>query len=161
MRTTDEFVFFWGKHDMYSNFFFAPFKHQGHIFKWSEQAVMYRKAKHFGEMVIANKILLAKSPDECKKLGRSRAIPFVNTEWVKVREIIYKEVLMDKFSNPQMKKRILETGDKILVEASPFDDIWGIKLAHDHPDAEKPEKWRGMNLLGKVLMEVRSELSND
>lgn len=158
MRVTDNFVFFWGKQDIYSNFYFAPFKHQDKLFKWSEQAVMYRKAKHFGAMNIAGKILMATSPDQCKKLGRSRDIPFVQEEWEKVREQIYKEVLVDKFSNPHMKHKLLSTGEKTLVEASPFDEIWGIKLAHDHPDAENPKKWRGLNLLGKVLMEVREEL---
>lgn len=118
---------------------------------------MYRKAKHFGAMNIAGKIMQAKSPDECKKLGR-QITTFVEEDWVAVRELIYKEVLMDKFSIPQLKKQILDTGDLILVEASPFDAIWGIKLAHDHPDAENPAKWRGLNLLGKVLMEVRGEL---
>lgn len=158
MRTTDKFVFFWGKQDIYSNFLHKPFKHQGKLFKWSEQAIMYRKAKHFGAMNVAGRILSAKSPDECKKLGRS-IVEFVDTEWVIVRELIYKEVLLDKFSDPYLKKQLLDTGDRVLVEASPFDAIWGIKMAHDHPDAENPAKWRGLNLLGKVLMEVRSELN--
>ena len=157
MRTTEKFVFFWGKEDVFSNFFYKPFKHEGKLFKWSEQAIMYRKAKHFGAYNVADRILNARSPMECKKLGRS-IIQFVEQDWVTVRELIYKEVLLDKFSEPQLKKRILDTSDKVLVEASPYDGIWGIRLAHDHPDAENPEKWRGLNLLGKVLMEVRDEL---
>lgn len=160
MRVTDKIVFFWGKEDIFSNFHYAPFVHQGILFKWSEQAIMYRKAMHFGATKIAKRIILAQTPQECKKLGRSREIPFVEGDWLLWREIVYKEVLMDKFAKPKQRKAILDTGDRILAEASPFDDIWGIKLAHDHPDAENPKKWRGLNLLGKVLMEVRSELKN-
>lgn len=158
MRQTDKFVFFWGNNDIYSNFFYAPFRHQGLAFKWSEQAIMYRKAKFFGADAIANQILKAQTPKQCKDLGRSRQIPFNETAWVAVRELIYKEVLLDKFSNPQLKRKLLETDEKILVEASPFDKIWGIGLAEDHPNAEIPSKWKGLNLLGKVLMEVRKEL---
>jgi len=46
----------------------------------------------------------------------------------------------------------------VLVEASPVDPIWGIGLAKDHPDALLPGKWKGTNLLGFALMEVRDEL---
>lgn len=158
MRVTDEFVFFWGNKDIYSNFLYSPFRHNGIMFKWSEQAIMYRKAMHFGANVVAQKILRAQTPKECKDLGRSRAIQFVQEEWENVREQIYKEVLLDKFSNPKLKVQILATENKILVEASPFDAIWGIKMDAYHPDVEDPSRWKGLNLLGKVLMEVRSEL---
>ncbi len=65
---------------------------------------------------------------------------------------------MDKFSLPQLKKEILATGDKHLVEASPFDGIWGIKMGENHRHVENPDKWRGLKLLGEVLMKVRKEL---
>ena len=50
------------------------------------------------------------------------------------------------------------TGDSVLVEASPYDNIWGIRLAASSPEAQDPMKWRGQNLLGFALMEVRDEL---
>ena len=68
--------------------------------------------------------------------------------------------MIDKFKLPKLKSIILSTEDKILVEASPFDKIWGIGMAHDNPSATKPEQWKGLNLLGKVLMKVREELKN-
>jgi ribA/ribD-fused uncharacterized protein len=159
MRVTDKFVFFWGNKDIYSNFFYAPFKHQGIMFKWSEQAVMYRKAKLFNADAIAEQILKAQTPKMCKDLGRSRQIPFDEKVWYEHREVIYKEVLLDKFSNTSLKSQLLATGNKIIAEASPYDKIWGIGLADDHPFVENESKWRGLNLLGKVLMEVREELS--
>jgi ribA/ribD-fused uncharacterized protein len=155
MRETKHFVLFWGNHDIYSNFFYSPFKHQGIMFKWSEQAVMYRKAKLFGAHRIAEEILYAEYPKKCKALGRSREIPFDENIWYKERENIYREVLIDKFSLPRLKKELLATENKILVEASPFDKIWGIGYGEDHPYATRPSKWKGLNLLGKVLMEVR------
>lgn len=159
MRVTEKFVFFWGKDDVYSNFYYMPFKHQGILFKWSEQAVMYRKAMLFGAEKIAKQILLAQTPQKCKDLGRSREIPFEQSVWNENRERIYKEVLLDKFSYDKTEKAILSTGSRIIVEASPFDDIWGIKMGAYHPEVEDPSKWKGLNLLGKVLMEVRDEIN--
>lgn len=158
MKEINEFVFFWGKQDVFSNFYYTPFKHQNQLFKWSEQAVMYRKAKLFGADKIAMQIMKAQTPDECKKFGRSRQIPFDEKVWVENRENIYYEVLLDKFSNPKLKNVILTTGDKTLVEASPYDKIWGIGIDCNHPHATQPSKWKGLNLLGKTLMKVRENL---
>lgn len=160
MRVTDDLVLFWGANDVYSNFYYFPFVHQGIRFNWSEQAVMYRKAKLFGADAIASKILKANSPKECKVLGRSRQIPFDEDIWIKNRERIYKEVLREKFSYTRTENAILSTRDRLFAEASPFDKIWGIGLAEDHPDAENPDKWRGLNLLGKVLTEIREEIKS-
>ena len=64
-----------------------------------------------------------------------------------------------KFSqNVKLQDYLLSTGDKILVEASPKDDVWGIGLEESNPDVINPRRWPGTNLLGFALMEVRDEL---
>ena len=64
-----------------------------------------------------------------------------------------------KFSqNRDLREFLLSTGDGVLVEASPYDSIWGIRLSASSPEAQDPMKWRGQNLLGFALMEVRDEL---
>ena len=64
-----------------------------------------------------------------------------------------------KFSqNRDLQEFLLSTGDSVLVEASPYDNIWGIRLAASSPEAQAPTQWRGQNLLGFALMEVRDEL---
>ena len=57
-----------------------------------------------------------------------------------------------------MRDILLATENKILVEASPLDTIWGIGYAKDSPAATDPKAWRGLNLLGFALMEVRDEI---
>ena len=60
-----------------------------------------------------------------------------------------------KFSqNRELQEFLLSTGDSVLVEASPYDRIWGIQLSADAPEAQNPFRWRGENLLGFALMEV-------
>ena len=64
-----------------------------------------------------------------------------------------------KFSqNQNFKDFLLSTGDKILVEASPYDRIWGIGMLETDNRAENPLLWNGENLLGFALMEVRDQL---
>ena len=64
-----------------------------------------------------------------------------------------------KFSqNRELREFLLSTGNSVLVEASPYDRIWGIQLSADAPEAQNPFRWRGENLLGFALMEVRDEL---
>lgn len=60
--------------------------------------------------------------------------------------------------DPELREFLLNTGDRVLVEASPMDRIWGIGLAADDPRAENPASWRGLNLLGFALMDARAEL---
>lgn len=155
MKVTPKFVFFYANKDIYSNFYKVSFEHQGIQFPTSEHAVMYRKAKLFGADDIAEKITKVKNPGQAKALGRSRDIPFDEDVWKEYREKVYFEVLVDKFSDEDLKEQLLGTGKRILVEASPYDKIWGVGLAEDNPAIQYPQQWKGLNLLGKVLMEVR------
>ena len=67
-----------------------------------------------------------------------------------------------KFSqNPDMKEQLLATGDTIMVEASPMDKIWGIGRKASDPLARKIAQWKGLNLLGRVLMQVRETLREE
>ena len=67
---------------------------------------------------------------------------------------------MLKFSqNDKLLEYMLNTKNKILVEASPYDRIWGIGMKFNDPRALTPSEWNGLNLLGKCLMKVRQDLS--
>jgi ribA/ribD-fused uncharacterized protein len=68
---------------------------------------------------------------------------------------------MYKFAqHPEIAKELIATGDRIIVEASPSDTIWGIGLHYDNKDVEDETKWKGLNLLGKALMRVRTDIQN-
>lgn len=61
---------------------------------------------------------------------------------------------------PGLRGFLLSTGDKVLVEASPLDNIWGIGLAATDPQANDPNTWNGPNLLGFALIEARRRLQS-
>lgn len=57
-----------------------------------------------------------------------------------------------------MLRALLDTAPTLLVEASPFDRVWGVGLGADNPRIDDPASWRGSNLLGKILTKLRDEL---
>ena len=121
--------------------------------------MMYQKALLFGDTESAQKLLLATNPGEAKAIGR-KVKGFDQATWEKHRFDIVVAGNLAKFSAlPDLKSYLLQTAPCVLVEASPVDSIWGIGLAEDHPDCPNPNNWKGENLLGFALMEVRDQLS--
>jgi ribA/ribD-fused uncharacterized protein len=146
-------IYFYGGY--LSNFHYCKFTLDGQQFQSSEQAFMYLKAKLMGDEVSATNILNASTPRDAKSLGR-RIKPWNQQLWEKHNYNVMYKAVYAKFSNDVLKKKLLDTGSTILVEASPTDRIWGIGLSVD--DALRGLPWNGQNLLGKVLMQVRTDL---
>lgn len=123
-----------------------------------EQYMMATKAKLFGDQEICELILKCSNPKEMKALGR-KVQGFDQKVWDRFKYSIVLNGNWCKFNqNRALREFLLSTGDSVLVEASPYDNIWGIRLAANSPEAQDPMKWRGQNLLGFALMEVRDEL---
>ncbi len=154
-----ELLLFWKKEHPLSQWHPSSFSVNGITFNCAEQFMMYSKAKLFCDDETAEQILQSEKPSVQKQLGRL-VQGFDETEWLHHRERIVYEGNYHKFTqNPNLKDYLLETGDKTLVEASPVDTIWGIGMSEENPDAYNPEKWKGLNLLGKALMKVRESLT--
>lgn len=120
---------------------------------------MFCKARLFGDRETSKKILTSRSARTQKALGR-QVRDFEEDTWRIFREGIVFTGNLAKFSqNDHLRKNLVETGKKILVEASPQDTIWGVGLAEDDARIVDPVNWRGRNLLGEALMRVRAALS--
>ena len=161
MKITDKFVLFFTDKDMLSNFYKENFEYKGHTFERSEQAFMWQKAIYFGDYDIANEILKTthKHPKHAKALGR-KVKNFNDDAWNKVRYSIMKDVVTHKVNQSQaIQNFIKQHKDKIFVEASPFDAIWGVKMSENDPNIEDPTKWKGQNLLGEVYNELKKEIN--
>lgn len=123
-----------------------------------EQYMMAAKAELFGDGKIRDQILKCSDPRQIKALGR-KVRGFDQRVWDRFKYAIVLGGNWYKFSqNRDLREFLLSTGDSVLVEASPYDSIWGIRLSSSSPGAQDPMKWRGQNLLGFALMEVRDEL---
>ena len=98
-------------------------------------------------------------PAQAKALGREVS-GFDEAAWEEHRWDIVVDGSVAKFqSDPTLTDYLLATKNRVLVEASPRDRIWGIGLAADSEFAERPAQWRGLNLLGFALMEARARLT--
>lgn len=162
-----DYLCFWGHRtkpgqvgkSCFSQWYPAGFELDGRRYATAEHWMMAGKARLFGDDAIAARILASEDPAEAKALGREIA-GFDQARWAERRYALVRDGNLAKFAqNPALGAFLLATGDQVLVEASPVDAVWGIGLAADHADATRPERWRGLNLLGFALMDVRARLA--
>ena len=162
-----KYLFFWGHQpskdgvitkSCLSQWWLADFVVADITYRSTEHWMMAEKARLFGDEATLARILGVSSPAEAKKLGRE-INGFVPEIWEAQKYEIVRAGNRHKFiQHKALAEFLLATNDRVLVEASPVDTIWGIGLAADAADAENPSCWLGPNLLGFALMEVRDQL---
>ena len=155
-------VFFWKddeENGCFSNWYPRRFVIDDFEYLHVEQYMMAQKAKIFHDAKRYTAILRASKPWECKDLGK-QVTPFDANTWNAVKFDVVKAGNRAKYEqNPDLKAKLLGTGNAILAEASPKDKVWGIGLDAESAAATDIAEWPGQNLLGLALMELRSELS--
>jgi len=145
LDTENEVFFYEQEFYVLSNFSSFQVDFQGHTFQTSEHA--YHWAKFPDSLVCSSLVMAAKSAHDALKLAHEYE-EFVRKDWKDVRVDIMRQILRAKVSqHPYVRKKLLETGDRTIIENSWRDDFWGWG----------PNK-RGKNMLGKIWMEVRSEI---
>jgi ribA/ribD-fused uncharacterized protein len=153
------YTFFFTEKSPFSQWYPCQFVGGGHSFNCAEQYMMHGKAVLFGDAETASKILAADHPRQHKAFGR-QVRSFDDFVWKREREAIVMAGSRAKFTqNTELRDLLLATRGTTLVEASPYDRIWGIGLDATDPRALDPAAWRGQNLLGKILTALREELA--
>ncbi|QTE01231.1 Swarming motility protein YbiA [Streptomyces cyanogenus] len=163
-----KYLYFWGHRprpdgrvgpSCLSQWWPAPFVVDGVEYATAEHWMMAGKARLFGDAEAERKVLAAGHPAEAKKAGRL-VRGFDEETWERERFRLVVEGSLHKFAaHDDLGLFLLGTGNRVLVEASPVDRIWGIGLAADDEAATDPQRWRGQNLLGFALMEARERLA--
>jgi ribA/ribD-fused uncharacterized protein len=124
----------------------------------AEQYMMACKAHEMGDKETRALIMEATHPREIKALGRAVS-NYDDAKWCAVRRAVVKRGNMLKFGqNAKLLRHLKRTSPAVLVEASPYDAVWGIGLDEATAERTPCEKWPGLNLLGEILMVVRAEL---
>lgn len=162
-----KFLFFWGhtptgngniSETCFSQWWLCRFKVDGVEYSCAEQFMMAEKARMFGDGEMLEKIMGTVYPKEMKAYGRG-VRNFNKGQWdSSCYEIVRRGNEAKFLQNPELLDFLKGTRKRILVEASPRDRIWGIGMGKSNPDAQDPFKWRGKNLLGFALTEVRDQL---
>lgn len=136
----------------------TPMEVDGVTYNCCEQYMMAEKAKLFGDEDTRAKIMDTEHPRDQQALGRL-VKNFDQQKWdASARDIVYKGNYAKFSQNENLRKMLLATAGTTLVEASPYDPVWGIKLSEDNPDCHDRSKWKGTNWLGEVLTKVREDL---
>lgn len=164
-----KFLFFWGHQSerdgrvgrgCLSQWWPAPFMVDGRSFTTAEHYMMWCKAMLFDDTDSAEAILRAPHPKQAKDLGRG-VRGFDPQRWEKHRYGIVVAGSVAKFGqHSDLRAFLLGTGERVLVEASPVDRVWGIGLTADDPRSSQPDRWAGLNLLGFALAEARAVLAS-
>lgn len=154
----ERFTFFWASSSVFSQWHPAVFEVDGIEYYTAEQYMMHQKALLFGDQDIADKIMLASTPRTMKALGRL-VRGYDEAVWSKERYGIVMKGNRAKFeASTKAREALLATAGTTLVEASPTDRVWGIGLRETDPRARDRSTWRGLNLLGRVLTDLREEI---
>lgn len=141
-----------------SQWYPAPFTVDGVRYATAEHYMMAGKSRLFGDTGAERTILASDDPARAKAAGR-KVRGFDEATWTANRYGLVVAANQAKFAeNPALRDFLLGTGDRVLVEASPYDTVWGIGLSASEPEARRPARWRGLNLLGFALMDVRDSL---
>jgi ribA/ribD-fused uncharacterized protein len=162
-----KYLYFWGHRPQrdgsagpgcLSQWWPSPFSVDGVTYATAEHWMMAGKARLFGDADAERRALAAGHPKGAKDIGRS-VRGFDQGVWESERLALVTEGSVHKFGqHPDLRAFLLGTRQRVLVEASPLDRVWGIGLAADDPRAQRPSDWRGLNLLGFALMEARARL---
>jgi ribA/ribD-fused uncharacterized protein len=162
-----QYLMFWGHQpeaaghvdrSCLSQWYPSEFTIAGVEYATAEHWMMASKAKLFHDDESLSQIIKSSSPREAKKLGR-KVKHFSDQLWSQHRvQFVYQGNLAKFVQNESLRAFLVNTGDRVLVEASPNDDLWGIGVDADDERAIHPFTWRGENLLGFILMEVRTKL---
>ena len=159
MKITDKHVFFWN--GIYSQWHKSPMTIDEIEYSSCEQYMMHQKALLFGDSEIAELIMNESNPKEQKKYGRMIK-GFDKAAWDKnCLAIVYEGNLAKFTQNAELREQMISTENRIFVEASPFDTIWGIGLGEDAEGIDDPSHWQGLNLLGQALTLVKTKLLTD
>ena len=142
-----------------SNWYMSDFVADDIKFTSMEQYMMYKKAQLFNDKEIMQEILSTNNVGKIKMLGRS-VKNYDEVMWNGMRQIVVYEGLYAKFSqNESLREKLLATENDILAECAVSDCIWGIGLAMNDEKRLSTEEWRGQNLLGFAIMQVREKLN--
>jgi ribA/ribD-fused uncharacterized protein len=146
-------IYFWGS--IYSQWYSCKFQENKIMFNSAEQYMMYYKALTFNDQENLKKIMATSDPQLQKKLGRL-VKGYDDTIWANKRfDVVVQGNYLKFGQNKKLKEELLSTGDKVLVEASPYDKIFGIGLGPTDERILDEKNWDGLNLLGKAIMKAR------
>lgn len=163
-RNVGNYTFFFRRYSPLSNFYHCKFKdRKGVKYCCSEQYYQYHKALIYSDLTSASKIIHSTNPAYIKRCGREvKGYRNDVKRWQRkyARKVMRRGLRLKFTQNPSLAKHLLRS-NRIIAEANPYDNYFGIGKDMYSSDVEKQSSWRGRNIQGKLLMELRRSLEDD
>ena len=155
-KSNEEVFAFFGELNLLSNFHPCKFNLKGESFNSSEQYIQWTKARYRRDKIAMDRILNCEDAADCKEV--SRDITNLNRKgWVEsAKSLCFKGIQTKFLQNDHLMERLLDTGEKTLVEAS-YDEAWGTGQHLGSRDCLTESKWKSIGILGRILMRIRRE----
>ena len=142
-----------------SNFHKVKFTFSGETYHSSEQFIQKTKAEHFSENRVAEDIMRASTPLECKRLARE-ITRYDHQEWSSITKSKCEPGIACKFQqNPTLMNLLVSAGDMIIAEAT-YDKLWGTGVPLHHDNALNQNDWVNVGILGEILMKICDDNSD-
>lgn len=140
-----------GQYEFLSNFYPSTFEWHGRIYPTVEHFFQAAKAETQEGYEI---VMRESTPGGAKRAGRNVKL---RADWEEIKDKVMYTALKEKFAIPELRKKLLVTGDEILIEGNTWhDNYWGICTCDKCKNIQN-----GKNMLGKLLMKLREEIKND
>lgn len=152
------YTFFWQQDSPFSQWHLASFSLEGYTYNCCEQYMMHQKALLFGDQVTGKKVMNTLDPMKQKQLGREVKAFDKNVWEANAKRIVYEGNYAKFKQNSHLMLQLMKTKNTTLVEASPYDAIWGVGLSIKDPRIQDSSNWLGTNWLGEVLTKLRIDL---
>lgn len=160
-NSTGDAVYFHKPEEPYgyfSNWYISPVVIEGQKFNCVEQYIMYTKCMVFGDERSAARVMMTDNPERQQDIGK-KANGYIEHVWAGMRQIVLLDGLRAKFTqNNDLRKKLLATGDAWLVECARTDKTWACGISLHDDKRKNTAEWKGTNILGFALMQVRKEL---
>jgi len=146
-----------GPYRTFSNMAEYPVQIEDKRYPTVEHYFQAMKAQEFNDKDMLQKIMETPSAKAVKALGK-KVKNFVKEKWDSERLDIMKRAVRAKFvQHPELQKQLVETQNKPIGDADARDLYWGIGTSENTDKSRNPEKWKGQNQLGKIMMSLRDE----
>lgn len=147
-----------GDNGYLSNWYDSEFEFCGNKFVNTQQYLHYCRFSNFGATEYAKGILEVTDREVMVSYSLQKVEGFRKSMWDATKYEILKRGTRAKFEqNHDFLKRLIESDNMILAASSAADVSWANGVATNDPECGNVKYWRGQNLLGKILMELRRE----
>lgn len=140
----EKFTFFWETENPFSQWHLSNFK--GTVYSIVNKELLPDEFSEELEFSSAEQFMMY-----------NKALLFLDREYAR-SEIVLRGNRLKFSQNEELKYELLQTEGTTLVEASPYDTIWGVGLRENDERIKNRQTWQGLNLLGEILTEIRDDI---